>query len=630
MASALPEHPIEMFKNNIALYHNRFGTCWNVMITYLLMYSDETRNKILDVVLLRELDYTNPILEYEYLIAMRAYELVECAFKRDTIDMVLPLSRSSPYFPYYKLKKKDVVTQIITQFMLRINRKCNDYTMRIVQELAAETPMDAPALRKANSVDDESCIQDYVFDFFDYKTGEGLIIDHSIIYFNLLSTIFINTLYYIQPIRINSIEKPNGFIEMLEQGDYNLSLGYMIGVHKHIVCIVKYKGGWKYCDNQYIYDFNMDEFMRDFNTPGITIVYNKYKGLIKRVSTDSGEIIVYYNRDLPEIMRRQPDRVEDTSNIATLTRVVEHDADKLPFRETLYKLLIHKPRIKTDIIYNVFSMNPLLNSIRDGMNDKVLELIMKGVNIDLFTTANISPIEFAFKVNNIEAARLLINYGCDLSNVSINNELVTARREQIKSGDLITPELQQLYTSNWLIYEGVQEPRKVIKQYYENLSKNAQTALYAYHQTLEAKYDLGIPIKSFISVYNFMIHINATSSVNKFRSALNGIIKTGGILYFKNVFKQPDYIQYVAEQSLISKKNKYIKYDDNNFKSLYQKYDISSERIDILGLKGSTFQTYVGSEAPNLDNIFYKKYIMYKHKYLKLKELAKLRLWRAA
>jgi hypothetical protein len=85
MASALPEHPIEMFKNNIALYHNSFGTCWNVMITYLLMYSDETRNKILDVVLLRELDYTKPILQYEYLIAMRAYELVECTFTAGTI-----------------------------------------------------------------------------------------------------------------------------------------------------------------------------------------------------------------------------------------------------------------------------------------------------------------------------------------------------------------------------------------------------------------------------------------------------------------------------------------------------------------------------------------------------------------
>jgi hypothetical protein len=51
----------------------------------------------------------------------------------------------------------------------------------------------------------------------------------------------------------------------------------------------------------------------------------------------------------------------------------------------------------------------------------------------------------------------------------------------------------------------------------------------------------------------------------------------------------------------------------------YLKYNISSERTDILGLKGSTFQTYVGSEAPNLDDIFYKKYIMYKQKYLNLK-----------
>ena len=608
MASALPDNPIEMFKNNIALYHNHFGTCWNVMITYLLMYSDETRNKILDVVLLRELDYTKPILPDEHLIAMKAYQLVECAFKRDTIDMVLPLSRSSPYFPYYKLKKKDVVTQIITQFMLRINRKCNDYIMRILQELPAEAPLDAPALRKANSVDDEKCIQDYVFDFFDYDEGKGLVIDHSIIYFNLLSTIFINTLYYIQPIRINSIEKPIGFIEKLEQGDYNLSLGYMIGVHKHIVCIVKYKGGWKFCDNQYIYDFNMDEFMKDFNTPGITIVYNKYKGLIKRVSTDSGERTVYYNRDLPEIMIKQPDRVEDTFNILTLTRVVEHDADKLPFRETLYKILTHKPLIKTDIIYIVFSTNPLLNSIRDGMNDKVLELIMKGVNIDLFTNNKLSPIEYALAVNNLEAAKLLINYGCDLSNVHINNELVTARREQIKSGGLITPELQQLYDSNWLVYE-VQKPRKVIKQYYENLSKDAQTALYAYQQKLLPI--SGISIKKFISVYNFLIHINAISSVDKFRTALNDTIKMGGILYLRNIFKQPNYIQYIEEQSL---KSKYIMYDKSqnshpsfkkDFKSLYQKYAVSSEG------------------TLRLDDIFYKKYIMYKHKYLKLKELVK-------
>lgn len=576
MASALLE-PIEMFKNNIALYHNSFGTCWNVMITYLLMYSDETRNKILDVVLLKELDYTKPILIYEYLIAMKAYELVECAFKRDTIDLVLPLSRFSPYFPYYKLKKKDVVTNIVIQFMLRINRKCNDYIMRSVQELPVEAPMDAPALRKANSVDDEKCIQDYVFDFFDYDKGEGLIIDHSIIYFNLLSTIFINTLYYIQPIRINSIEKPSGFIEKLEQGDYNRSLGYMIGVKGHIVCIVKYKGGWKFCDNQYIYDFNMDEFMRDFNTPGINMVYNTYKGIIKLVSVDESPKIVYYSPDVPEIMKAKRILVADTSKIFNLMRVVEHDASKLPFRETLYKLLTFTPFVKTDIIYNIFPENPLLDYIRDGKNEKILELIKKGVNIDMFSANSIFPIHTALTQGNIEAARLLINYGCDLSNVRIDNELVTARREQIRSGNLITPELQQLYDSIGLVYKEVQKP-KVIKQYYKNLSTDAKKALYAYHQKLEAKYNLGITIKSFISVYNFMIHIDAINSVDKFRSNLNSMIKMGGILYLKSIFKQPDYIQYVEEQSL---KSKYIMYDESqnshpsfkkDFKSLYQKY----------------------------------------------------------
>ena len=501
--------------------------------------------------------------------------------------MVLPLSRFSPYFPYYKLKKKDVVTNIVIQFMLRINRKCNDYTMRSVQKLPAEAPMDPPALRKANSVDDEKCIQNYVLEFFDYDEGEGLIIDHSIIYFNLLSTIFINTLYYIQPIRINSIEKPSGFIEKLEQRDYYHSLGYMIGVSGHVVCIVKYKGGWKFCDNQYIYDFNMDEFMRDFNTPGINMVYNTYKGIIKLVSVDERPKIVYYSPDVPEIMKTQRILVADTSKIFNLMRVVEHDASKLPFRETLYKLLTFTPSVKTDIIYNIFPENPLLDYIRDGKNEKILELIMKGVNIDMFSANSIFPIHSALTQGNIEAARLLINYGCDLSNVRIDNELVTARREQIRSGDLITPELQQLYDSIGLRYEEVQKP-KVIKQYYKNLTTDAKKALYAYHQKLEATHKLGITIKSFISVYNYMIHINASSSVDKFRRDLNGVIEMSGTVYLRNVFNQPDYIRYVEEQS---KKNKYVKNGE--------------------------------SEALRLDDIFHKKYIMYKQKYLKLKELVR-------
>ena len=163
MASAKPNQ-IERFKNNIALFHNSIGTCWNVTVTYLLMYSDQTRDIILDVVLLRKLDYTKPIKQYELLIIMKAHELVECAFARGMIDMVLPLSKSSPYFPYYKLKKKENVIKIVTQFMLRINRKCNEYIM----STEAQLPV-APVLRRSDSVDDEKCIQEYINELIEEK-----------------------------------------------------------------------------------------------------------------------------------------------------------------------------------------------------------------------------------------------------------------------------------------------------------------------------------------------------------------------------------------------------------------------------------------------------------------------------
>jgi hypothetical protein len=57
----------------------------------------------------------------------------------------------------------------------------------------------------------------------------------------------------------------------------------------------------------------------------------------------------------------------------------------------------------------------------------------------------------------------------------------------------------------------------------------------------------------------------------------------------------------------------------STFREKYLKYDISSERTDILGLKGGTFQTYANAESKRLDDIFYKKYIMYKMKYIQLK-----------
>jgi hypothetical protein len=584
MASAEPDHlsvhPIDRFKNNIALFHNSFGTCWNVMVTYLLMYSDETRHKILDVVLLRELDYNKWITPYEHLIIMRAIELVECAFARGTIDIVLPLSKSSPYFPYYKLKKKEVVTQIVIQFMLRINRKCNDYTKRIRDGLVAESPMDSPALRRSDSKDNEKCIQEYIYEFFDYdeQNHRGLATDHSIIYFNLLSTIFINTLYYIQPIKLNAMIKSNDFMEKVEQGDYNFSVGYMIETIGHVVCIVKYNKRWKFCDNSNIYDFNMDEFMRDFNTPGIKIVYNAYKGIIKKIPNGRGYDIVYYSSDLPEIIKKQPNRPEDTTEIVNLLRVVEHDAGKLPFREALYKLLTVRPPVKMDIIYNADTQNPLIRYIEENENGNILQLIMKGVNIDMFCT--ISPVSYAFSQNNIEAAILLINYGCELSNVDMNS-IVEARITQIKGGQLITNELQQLYDRHGLRYDKIQKPIKFIKQYYENLSQDAKKALYTFYQKLQGESKIGLTIKTLIKLYDYMIHTNLASSVDSFRTKINLIIEEGGV--YTDLFTTPAYRKYAAELALISEKNKYLK------------------------------------NLSYLDDIFYKKYIKYKDKYLKLK-----------
>ena len=127
-------------------------------------------------------------------------------------------------------------------------------------------------------------------------------------------------------------------------------------------------------------------------------------------------------------------------------------------------------------------------------------------------------------------------------------------------------------------YEEVQKHRYNIKQFYENLSTNAKDALSAYHQYLKAR----IPIESFISIYNYMIFESVVNSVRHFKEVLN--IREDRLQFLMGVLENPEYIKYVEEQALKSKKNKYIKYDES----------------------------------------FHKKYIMYKQKYLQLKAASKI------
>lgn len=572
MASAKPDQ-IERFKNNIGLFHNSLGTCWNVMVIYLLMYSDQTRDLILDVVLLKELDYTKKIRPYEDLITMKATELVECAFARGMIDMVLPLSKSSPYFPYYKLKKKENVINIVTQFMLRINRKCNEYIM------STEAQLPGPlVLRRSDSVDDEKCIQKHVSEFFDDDSLIGLYRPQLPIYFNLLSAIFINKLYYMQLIKLGIGNKSRNFMESVEENeDYNVSLGYIILVHKHVFCIVKYKNSWKFCDNQYNYDFNMDQFMKDFYTPGIEIFYNLYHGLYKQIPDGT---IEHYSLNIPGEIIAQP--IRDTSKIEHITRVVKHDEYKLPFRDALYNLLVPKPFIKTDIIYNLVKAPPIYDYIGAGKNKELLELIIKGVNIDIVNNFGNTPVSYAILINNMEAANLLIRYGCDLSYIEKDNPLFLRRTAEIESGRLITDELQQLYDMHELKYEK-QEPRKVIKQNHKNLNQNALVSLHKFYQGLIRNPQFKIPQKMFNYSYDYLIETNPIiTNVDTFKTYINKQIRDQGI-------------DKVNEQI-----NEFARIQSSQSK--YLKYNSSSKRTDIL------------------DDISHKKYIKYKHKYLKLKE----------
>jgi len=372
--------------------------------------------------------------------------------------------------------------------------------------------------------------------------------------------------------------KSRNFMEYVEKNeDYNVSLGYIISVQRHVVCIVKYKNSWKFCDNQYNYDFNMDQFMKDFYTQGIEIFYDMYHGLFKQIPDGT---IEYYSLNMPGKIIAQP--IHNTSKILQITRVVKHDADKLPFRDALYNLLDPKPLIKTDIIYNLTYGPPIYDYIKDNKNKELLELIMKGVNIDMVNTLGNTPLSYALNINNMEAARLLISYGCDLSYIKKDNPLFLRRMMEIESGHLITNELQQLYDMHELKYEK-QEPRKVIKQNHKNLNPNAIQALHKLFLELIRKLELRISERLFNYMYDYLIDTNPTiTGVDTFKSYINKQIKEQGIDKVKD-----EIIDFATT---------------NPLKSKYLKYNSSSKRTDIL------------------DDISHKKYIKYKHKYLKLKE----------
>jgi hypothetical protein len=155
-----------------------------------------------------------------------------------------------------------------------------------------------------------------------------------------------------QIIQFESKKRGRDFMATVEK-DGN-TLGYMISVTRHIFSIVKYEGRWKYCDNHNIYDFNMDEFVKDFYDHPTQIFHNMSKGLFKKNRNRKGKTYEYYSTNLPEHIKMEAFNEADTSPIQYILRVVKHDASKLSFRKALYNLLPGHPENTNVICYLLY------------------------------------------------------------------------------------------------------------------------------------------------------------------------------------------------------------------------------------------------------------------------------------
>jgi hypothetical protein len=489
-------------------FHNNFNTCWNIVAQSILFYNIDTRQQIIETLLIEGMNYNGH---------------AECLVRRakEDIKFLLP-----DYFgPTYYDK---VESDIIRMFAILIERFNIKY-----KSSDSSAPLSLILRREETSVCEHnfSAMFFNIFELNQYSAdGSSKAHPHeeeappnytSTIYetffiFNLLSVVLLNNNG--KP-RLFNFKEQNITTPFIEDE----SIGSIIWVPDHVIGIFKCDNyDYKYVDNNFITRFNFLKLIKRQNEGNYQLNYHPHDG-----------IYISIPKRRPNFFsKKNPDPYSSSGEsllVLNIYNVYEHIGYREQFKSSheLTKLFYSPTyRLFIDITKNnVERVREIYSNFSSVIDYEYIDYSDNTV----FSTA--------LKYGRFEIAEIMI--------------------ENMKNYD----------DAIWYIYTLYNGNPKFLKLLELLLEESKDKELDIDHILM----DVPVRQENIDKILDKFKKTNAPSGSVTHSSA------TGGDHY-----------------------KKYIKYA--NAKSIEP-----------------SFLKYVGSEAHNLDDIFYKKYIMYKQKYLNLK-----------
>jgi len=597
--------------DNMVPLTNRLGTCWNLAILTILFYSDmvgpEVQNKLKLPKYVSKIDYaTNLVNESQQ-----------------------QLREFLPDYINFDEKKFDIII-LINYLIERFNNKIG------IAKILENDKSDEPVVLKINiplkrkiSIKCEEQLTNYFFKIFNGTNKEGGTYYDEFFLLNLLSIILLH-----KKINIESSLTRDRCPTIIYSELNKPSLGFLIGNKEHAVGLFKCDNNYKFVDNENIINFDFDKLLKtikDLDDLGesYTVLLDSNGLYIQNANTNyrfndkyredddfmkSSEIIDFNNLSFYEeedvdfksrfnkeydIETKLTQIIED-KNIEQFEIIIKklkniNKLDKLFLNDMFKKLLDDYETNKGFIMIMIkYGFNnqifieeeerlPIEIASKMGYLDLVKLLLKNKVKIDesiLFIS-----LRLAIKNNHLEIVKVLLEGGVDPNYAMGQTPLMAASQIDIKMVDLLLEKGAKVDTTDRngrtaLHYAIISKKNNIIKRLIKN---NADINF----QNINKETPLIIAYKS--KNYNAMVELlNAGADKNIPDKTNNNFID-----YIRKT-RLPDHPEKRKEIEKLLIMIEPTKDDKTKYLKNWNNENIS------------------------LDDIFRKKYIKYKHKYLSL------------
>jgi hypothetical protein len=600
-------------------FHNTKDTCWNLVILTIMMHSH----------------LTGPIIQNKILIEGDNYGYTELIKSLLTNH----IEKLKYYYPedYKELFKPEYLFEFFLNIIIRYNNKWNEYKeAQIVNE-----PILGKLIRSTSNMCEKHLTREF-FKFIGYdnitESNGGLIYEEFYL-LNLLGIILLDKHIIVET-----------FVNMKEINfdDAYDTIGYLISIPSHGIGLFKCSdGNYKIVDNDNILNFNFDQFIIDLNKipQSRELYYNKSYG------------IVLYNTNTKHYLQYTDNPMDNKKlkPILDITKIKIYNGNLETFKNynmQVSRYMSIEGRIESNIFISSDSpqtINRLIDKLDDITKEKLLGIAYRNNSImilDLLLDKGAKTYSFIKKYDNIAhffvigftkytiTYKLLITVLTNHMPVGNINNIMYDKKSAFyyalkycKDPIIIKTLIEQF---GGTLYEAME---------YELFGKNPallEDILTKYKIDINSRNEEGETVLELaldnekITPLVISILMNNGANPNMTHSIYEGLKSSKTILeeYEANEDNKPEIIAIL--KSLVPSKSarKYMK----SIEPSYQKYvgskapnldDIFYKKYIMYANAKSiepSYLKYVGSETPNLDDIFYKKYIMYKHKYLKLKQ----------